>query len=173
MERAGTWCVLLSMERTPGQGCDRGSVRLGGHLLPCPAFFALGSQRPACTQPCPILRPCPSYTCFSLTGEARPPECRKVCFRVGSRPGRGRGVCVGGGLYRVQMSWREWPRCPWSVGVAVAPALGGGVRQEALEQLRCSVPLGLPCPPPPKPQPPLGSKPRQLPQCFSNFKCNT
>lgn len=44
------------------------------------------------------------------------------------------------------MSWREWPRCPWSVGVAVAPALGGGVRQEALEQLRCSVPLGLPCP---------------------------
>lgn len=140
MERAGTLVCVAEY----GEGCDMGSVRLGGHLLPCLAFFTLGPQRPACTQPCPTLRPCPSYTCFSLTGEARSPERRKACLRVG--PDRG-------GPFRVQMSWREWPRCPWSVGVAVAPALGGGVRLEALEQLRCSVPLGLPCPLSPAPAP--------------------
>lgn len=47
---------------------------------------------------------------------------------------------------RVQMSRRGWPRRPWPVGVAVAPAVGGGVRQGALEEAQGLEALWSSCP---------------------------
>lgn len=124
MKRAESCCVLLSMERTPGHVTGALCAFKDTCLLVLPSSY-WSLRAPACTQPCPTLH------LLQPSWGSQIPRTQESQLLSGDQAGRN---------HRVQMSWRGWPRCSWSVGVAVAPALGGGVRQEALEQAQVQGP---------------------------------
>lgn len=104
-----------------GSGCVLSPV----HPCTCPAFFTRRPQGPGPHAALTHLKPGSILHLLQPSWGSQSPRSQESQLQGRGQAGRDRGV---------QMSWRGWPRCPWPVGVAVAPAVGGGAWQGALEE---------------------------------------